>query len=76
MLFMMTDMSGEGKLRSDWNQALLQDVVAPLYAQLVLELSQLFAPSPSSSISSSRSITSPPFKYYYRLFPIPEATQQ
>ena len=31
-----TDMMGAGKLRSDWNCALLEDVVAPSYAQLLL----------------------------------------
>ena len=31
-----TDMVGAGKLRSDWNCALLQDVIAPSYAQLIL----------------------------------------
>lgn len=67
-----SDMSGEGKLRSDWNQALLQDVVAPLYAQLVLELSQLLTPAPGGS----GEIVPPPFRYYYGLFPIPEATQK
>ena len=30
-----SDMAGDGKLRSDWNVALLSDVVAPAYAQLL-----------------------------------------
>jgi hypothetical protein len=32
-----TDMVGDGKLRSDWNCALIEDVIAPSYAQLLLE---------------------------------------
>ena len=31
-----TDMMGAGKLRSDWNCALLEDVVAPSYVELLL----------------------------------------
>ncbi|CAN0399555.1 unnamed protein product, partial [Hapterophycus canaliculatus] len=29
------DMQGEGKRRSDWNNLLLRDVIAPIYASLV-----------------------------------------
>ena len=31
-----SDMAGDGQLRSDWNVALLQDVVAPAYVSLLL----------------------------------------
>ena len=30
-------MVGDGKLRADWNCALLEDVVAPSYCELLLE---------------------------------------
>ena len=29
-------MTGAGQIRSDWNQLLLQDVIAPLYNQVLL----------------------------------------
>jgi sacsin len=35
------DMIGAGKLRSDWNRALLHDVVAPSYAELLLQSREL-----------------------------------
>jgi sacsin len=59
------DMSGEGKRRSDWNQALLRDVVTPLYIALVQEVTSLF-PSPNPAILG----------FFYRLFPQPEATSK
>ena len=31
-------MSGAGRLRSDWNQALLEHVLPPLYARLLMEV--------------------------------------
>ena len=31
-----SDMTGAGQIRSDWNQLLLQDVIAPLYNQVLL----------------------------------------
>ena len=34
------DMAGEGRTRAEWNQALLEDVVAPLYARMLLRLAQ------------------------------------
>ena len=34
------DMAGEGRTRAEWNQALLEDVVAPTYARLLLRLAQ------------------------------------
>ena len=57
-------MTGDGKLRSDWNQALLADVVAPLYASLVSFVSRYFTQKPL------------PLGFYYSLFPVPEATQK
>ena len=33
-------MAGEGKLRSDWNRALLMDVIGPSYAELIRQASQ------------------------------------
>ena len=53
-----TDLSGEGKRRSQWNQALLADVVAPLYADLIMEVTKRYP-----------SLTS-----YFDLFPAPEPT--
>jgi hypothetical protein len=53
-------MSGEGKLRSDWNQALLSDVVAPLYIDLLEGLTH----------AKDRL----PLPQYYGLFPDPNAT--
>jgi len=34
------DMAGEGRTRAEWNQALLEDVVAPIYARMLLRLSK------------------------------------
>ena len=34
------DMAGEGRTRAEWNQALLEDVVAPLYARMLLRLAK------------------------------------
>eukprot|EP00961_Rhodomonas_salina_P129582 1745059-Rhodomonas_salina.1 len=33
-------MAGEGRIRAEWNKALLEDVVAPTYARLLLRLSK------------------------------------
>jgi sacsin len=38
------DMVGGGKKRSEWNTALLEDVVAPVYARLLAEAAQLLGP--------------------------------
>eukprot|EP00854_Cymbomonas_tetramitiformis_P005341 gene5341-6484_t len=40
------DMAGGGRLRSDWNQCLLEDVVAGAYARLLTEAAQRLGPSP------------------------------
>jgi sacsin len=32
------DMAGEGRIRAEWNKALLEDVVAPTYARMLLRL--------------------------------------
>lgn len=73
-----SDMSGEGALRSAWNQALLQDVVAPLYAQLVQEMAGLLTPPPPppTATEAGAAAPRPPLRWYYSLFPVPEATQQ
>ncbi|CAM8938869.1 unnamed protein product [Rhodiola kirilowii] len=47
------DMDRGGKMRSDWNIHLLEDVVAPSYAHLLLSLRELIGPT----------------KLYYSLFP-------
>ncbi|KAL2612990.1 hypothetical protein R1flu_024682 [Riccia fluitans] len=39
------DMSGGGKLRSDWNSFLLEDVAAPAYARLLAEAAKELGPS-------------------------------
>jgi sacsin len=44
------DMAGEGQMRSQWNRLLLEDVIAPFYADLVESASRLL-PSPSSNPS-------------------------
>ena len=33
-------MAGEGKIRAEWNRALLEDVVAPTYARMILRLAK------------------------------------
>ncbi len=38
------DMSGAGKMRSEWNQLLLSDVVAPLYVRLLKTASSILGP--------------------------------
>lgn len=38
------DMSGAGKVRSEWNRLLLSDVVAPLYTQLMLSARNILGP--------------------------------
>ena len=58
------DMAGDGKLRSDWNQALLQDVVAPLYVQLLHCIGQLLGPADDNKHEKSR------LPFYYNLFPL------
>jgi sacsin len=57
------DMTGEGKQRSDWNQALLSDVVTPLYADLMESLVRNL-PMPDS------------LAQYYTFFPSPKNTQK
>lgn len=39
------DMAGDGKMRSDWNMYLLQDVVAPAYARLIETAARELGPS-------------------------------
>jgi len=48
------DMSGSGKIRSEWNRLLLWDVISPLYSQLLLEARSLLGPG----------------KYFDRLWPV------
>jgi len=48
------DMVGDGYIRSNWNYALLNDVIAPLYTDLLLSASQLLGPG----------------AYYNRLWPL------
>ena len=38
------DMAGEGRTRAEWNQALLEDVVAPTYARMLLRLAKTTGP--------------------------------
>ncbi|KAJ1475490.1 hypothetical protein T484DRAFT_1828078, partial [Baffinella frigidus] len=38
------DMAGEGRIRAEWNKALLEDVVAPTYARMLLRLSKTTRP--------------------------------
>lgn len=38
------DMTGDGEIRSKWNSALLKDVIAPLYTELLLSASHLLGP--------------------------------
>jgi len=38
------DMAGEGRMRSQWNFLLLRDVIAPLFATLVIEASKILGP--------------------------------
>jgi sacsin len=38
------DMSGSGKLRSEWNRLLLSDVISPLYTQVLLTARSLIGP--------------------------------
>ena len=35
------DMQGKGRIRSQWNQSLLSDVIAPSYARLLLEAAKV-----------------------------------
>ncbi len=39
-----SDMTGEGKVRSDWNELLLSDVIAPLYATMLLQARNVVGP--------------------------------
>lgn len=39
------DMAGAGRLRAQWNEALLQLVVAPAYLELLAAAAQLLGPS-------------------------------
>jgi sacsin len=40
-----SDLAGQGKVRSDWNLALLEDLAAPLYARLLAESAQRLGPT-------------------------------
>lgn len=44
---MPSELTDQGKVRSDWNLALLEDVAAPLYAQLLAESAQRMGPIPA-----------------------------
>lgn len=65
-------MSGEGKTRSDWNLALLNDVVAPLYARLIAELRQKVGTTASTIGSTNSSTGEESLLGYYSFFPSPE----
>jgi hypothetical protein len=41
-----TDMDGAGRVRSDWNVAILKDAIAPSYIRLLLLASQRLGPAP------------------------------
>ena len=41
-----SDMTGDGAVRSSWNVALLEDVIAPCYVRLVVDAAPLLGPSP------------------------------
>lgn len=59
------DMIGDGKLRSDWNYALLSDVIAPAYARLISKVASYISPAKATSFLSS----------FYSLWP-PLITQE
>ena len=40
-----TDMSGDGRTRSEWNAALLRDIVAPCYVRVIEALARKWGPS-------------------------------
>lgn len=42
-----SDLVGQGKVRSDWNLALLEDLAAPLYARLLEESAKRCGPTDS-----------------------------
>ena len=44
------DMAGDGRLRAEWNDALLADVVAPSYARLLAALAARLGPTPPSAV--------------------------
>jgi sacsin len=44
------DMAGDGRLRAEWNDALLADVVAPAYARLLAALATLIGNSPHDDL--------------------------
>lgn len=54
------DMAGEGAIKAKWNSALLEDVVAPCYKQLLLAARDLMPPSTNSCDNDTN---------YYKLFP-------
>lgn len=41
-----TDMAGAGRLRAQWNEALLQLVVAPAYLELLVAAAAALGPGP------------------------------
>ena len=45
------DTTGESKLRSTWNQLLLRDVLTPLYASLVCDVTKFCLDSGTSLVS-------------------------
>ena len=44
------DMTGEGKIRCEWNSSLLNDVIAPLYVNLVLLAGRIIGPAQYSAL--------------------------
>lgn len=62
------DMSGESKLRSDWNVLIMEDILAPLYVHLIKELIKLFTNNQSMTSNSQRDEL---MKKIYQIFPSP-----
>jgi hypothetical protein len=56
------DMDGEGRLRSQWNKALLEDIVPPCYARLLLAATQELGPGALYYGLWPRSVPPPPWK--------------
>ena len=65
------DTKGEAKLRSEWNIHVMNDVIAPLYSQLLLKVVKTSKIVISTNISLSLHE-----KETYKLFPIQESQQE
>ena len=55
------DMAGEGAIKAKWNSALLEDIVAPCYKQLLLDARKIMASGINGNDNSGTQ--------YYELFP-------